>query len=155
MHIVTDYVHPDEGCWGILEGPQMLPHGKSFRRRWVQYVFVVRDGAKAKYILDLGDADYWEARALPQAIAGLGDDTVAELQEWAERDRLEGKFMQYQKQLLEESTLIEDSLAGLEQEYLAKRNRTTIGPHVFAQRGDYPGQFARREIKERINGRTN
>lgn len=155
MHIITDHVSPDEGCWGLLEGPLTLPHGEGFRRRWVQRVFVVRGDAIAKYQIDLGDAEHWEARALPQAIAGMGDDTVGELQEWAEHDRLEGKFMQYRKQLQEESTLVEDSLAGLEQEFLAKRNRTIIGPHVFSQRGDYPGQFARRELRSRQKERTN
>ena len=159
MHIITNHVSPDEGCWGLLEGPVTMPHGKGFQRRWVQRVFVVRDDAIAKYQIDLGDADYWEERALPQAIAGMGDDTVGELQEWAERDRNQGKLWQFVQQQREESTLIEDSLAGLEQEHLAKTNKTIIGPNVFSQRGDYPGQFARRELrskqKERTNGRNN
>ena len=136
-----------------------MPHGKGFQRRWVQRIFVIRDDAIAKYQVDLGNAEYWEERALPQAIAGMGDDTVAELQEWAERDRNKGKLWQFVQQQREESTLIEDSIAGLEQEFLAKRNRTIIGPHVFSQRGDYPRQFAQRElrsrVKERINGRNN
>ena len=159
MQIITDYVVPDEGCWGLLEGPVTMPHGKGFQRRWVQRVFVIRDDAIAKYQVDLGSADYWEERALPQAIAGMGDDTVAELQEWAERDRNKGKMWQFVQQQREESTLIEDSIAGLEQEFLAKRNKTIIGPHVFSQRGEYPRQFAQRElrsrVKERINGRNN
>ncbi len=159
MLIITDHVSPDEGCYGLAEGPLTMPHGAGFQRRWVQRVFVVRGDAIAQYRIDLGSADYWEARALPQIIYSAGLDTVGEMQESAERDRLEGRVMQYQKQLREESTLIEDSLAGLEQQHLAKRNRTIIGPHVFSQRGDYPGQFARRELrskeKERINGRNN
>ena len=159
MHIVTDHVVPDEGCWGLAEGPMQMPHGAGFQRRWVQRVFVIRDDAIAKYTLDLGSADYWEERALPQAIAGMGDDTVAELQEWAERDRNKGKMWQFVQQQREESTLIEDSIAGLEQEFLAKRNKTIIGPHVFSQRGDYPRQHVQRElrsrVKERINGRNN
>ena len=159
MHIVTDKLSPGEKCYGLAEGPLQMPHGAGFRRRWVQRVFVVRGDAIAKYTLDLGPAEDWECRAVPQVIAGSGEDTVAELQEWAERDRNQGRLMQFVQQQREDSTLIEDSLAGLEQEFLAKSNRTLIGPHVFSQRGDYPGQFARRELrskqKERINGRNN
>ena len=59
----------------------------------------------------------------------------------------------------EHATSIEDSIAGMDTEFLAKRNKTIIGPHVFSQRGDYPRQFAQRElrsrVKERINGRNN
>ena len=157
--IITDYVLPDEGCWGLAEGPMHMPHGAGFQRRWVQRIFVIRGDAIAKYTLDLGSADDWEERALPQVIYSAGTDTVAEVQESAERDRNEGKLMQFVKQQREGSTLIEDSLAGLEQQHLAKSNRTIIGPHVFAQRGDYPGEHVRRilrgKVKERINGRNN
>ncbi len=159
ISIVTDYVHPDEPCHGLAEGVLQMPHGAGFRRRWVQRVFVVRGDAIAKYTLDLGPAEDWEGRALPQVIYSAGLDTVAEMQESAERDRNRGALMQFVQQQREESTLIEDSLAGLEQQHLAKSNRTIIGPHVFSQRGDYPGQFARRELrsrmKERANGRNN
>lgn len=159
MQIITDHIWPDEGCWGLAEGPLTMPHGEGFQRRWVQRVFVVRGDAIAKYTVDLGSAEYWEERALPQVIAGFGEDTVAELQEWAERDRNKGRLWQFVQEQRENSTLIEDSIAGLEQELLAKRNHTTIGPHVFSQRGDYPGQHARRVLrgrqKERINGRNN
>ena len=152
MHIVTDHVVPDEGCWGLAEGPLQMPHGAGFRRRWVQRVFVIRGDAIAKYTLDLGPAEDWEERALPQVIYSVGLDTVAEVQDSAERDRNQGKLMQFVQQQREESTLIEDSLAGVEQQHLAKSNRTLIGPHVFSQRGDYPSQFARRELKEQVNG---
>ncbi len=157
MQIITDHVVPDEGCWGLAEGPQQMPHGAGSRRRWVQRVFVVRGDAIAKYELDLGPAEDFENRALPQVIYGAGEDTVAELQAWAESDRNQGRLWQFVMQQREDSTLIEDSLAGLEQEFLAKRNRTIIGPHVFSQRGDYPSQFATREAraKERFNGRNN
>ena len=135
------------------------PSGIGMHRRWVQRVFVVRDDAIAKHIIDLGPAEDWEERALPQVIYSAGDDTVGEVLESAERDRNQGKLMQFVQQQREESTLIEDSLAGLEQQHLAKSNRTVIGPNVFAQRGSYPGQFARRELrsrqKERMNGRNN
>jgi len=149
MHIVTDYVTPDEPCHGLYEGPQ--------GGRWVQKVFVVRGDAIAKYQVDLGPAEDF-AQSLPQAIYSDGGDTVGEVQDSAERDRNSARLMQFIQQQRDESTLIEDSLAGLEQEHLAKRNRTVIGPHVFSQRGDYPGQFARRELrgrqKERTNGRN-
>ncbi len=159
MHIVTDYVLPDEGCWGLAEGPLQMPHGAGFQRRWVQRIFVIRDDAIAKYMLDLGPAEDWEHRATPQIIGSFGDDTVAQLQEHAELTRYDDRYRQLARQIKEESTLIEDSLAGLEQQHLAMSNRTIIGPHVFSQRGGYPGQFARRELrgkqKERINGRNN
>ena len=155
MRIVTDHVLPDEPCHGLAEGPLHMPHEQGFRRRWVQRVFVIRGDAIAKHMIDLGPAEDWEERAMPLVMPSFGENTVAQLQESAERSRNEGKYMRYRAELLESSTLIEDSLAGLEQQYLAKSNRTIIGPHVFAQRGDYPGQFARRELKERINGNRN
>ena len=157
MHIVTDHVRSDEPCHGLAEGPLHMPHDGGFRRRWVQRIFVVRGDAIAKHMIDLGPAEDWEDRAVPLVMPSFGENTVAQLQESAERTRNEGKYMRYRADLLANSTLIEDSLAGLEQEYLVKSNRTIIGPHVFAQRGAYPGQFARRELraKERVNGHRN
>ena len=132
-----------------------MPHGQGFRRRWVQRVFVIRGDALAKHEIDLGPAEEWEGVASPLLMPSFGDDTVAQLQEHAEVTRNESKYLQLIRQYQEESTLVEDSLAGLEQQLLAKRNTTTIGPHVFAQRGDYPGQFARRELRSRVKERTN
>ncbi|KKL55408.1 hypothetical protein LCGC14_2255690 [marine sediment metagenome] len=155
MHIVTDHVLPDEPCHGLAEGPMHMPFGAGFQRRWVQRIFVIRGDAIAKHMIDLGPAEDWEDRAMPLIMPSFGENTVAQLQESAEQTRNEGKYIRYRTDLLANSTLIEDSLAGLEQQYLAKSNRTTIGPHVFAQRGSYPGQFARRELKERVNGHSN
>ena len=158
MHIVTDHVVPDEGCWGLAEGPMQMPHGAGFQRRWVQRVFVIRGDAIAKHMIDLGPAEDWEDRASPLLMPSWGENTVAQLQEHAELNRNQSRYLDLARQQLAEATLIEDSLAGLEQQHLAKSNRTLIGPHVFSQRGDYPSQFARRELrskKERINGRNN
>ena len=155
MHIITDHVVPDEPCHGLAEGPLQMPHGAGFRRRWVQRVFVIRGDAIAKYIWDIGPAEDWEERASPLVMPSYGENTVAQLQEHAELNRNQSRYLDLARQELADSTLIEDSLAGLEQEYLAKRNRTIIGPHVFSQRGGYPSQFAHRELRSRIKERAN
>ena len=158
MQIVTDYVLPDEPCHGLAEGPLTMPDpsGKGTRKRWVQRVFVVRDDEIAKYTVDIGPVDGYPG--VPELrMSSLGDDTVAQLQEHAEHHRTQTRYADLLHEYAEDSTLIEDSLAGLEQEHLTKKNRTIIGPHVFSQRGDYPSQFARRELmskEKRTNGRN-
>lgn len=156
MHIVTDRVFADEPCWGLAEGPFVMPQPDgSTPIHWVQRVFVIRDDAIAKYLWDIGPVEDYEDRATPIIMPSFGENTVAELQAHAERNRHEDKYVRRRQEMAAESTLVEDAIAEVERRYLAKRNRTIIGPHVRVERGGWPGQTATRVLKDRVKERKN
>lgn len=157
LSIVTDHVHPDEPCHGLAEGPLAMPYpeGPGMRQRWVQRVFVIRDDAIAKYLWDIGPVEDYEESVMPILMPSFGENTVAELQAHAERNRHETKYMRRRQEMMDESTLVEDAIAEVERRYLAKSNRTVIGPHVFAQRNGWPEQTATRVLRDRVKERRN
>lgn len=157
MHIVTDRVFPDEPCWGLAEGPMAMPYpqGPGTRPRWVQRVFVIRDDAIAKYLWDIGPVEDYEDLVTPILMPSFGENTVAELQAHAERNRHETKYMDRRREMMAESTLIEDAIAQVELRYLAKSNRTVIGPHLRVERGGWPDQTATRVLRDRVKERKN
>lgn len=160
MHIVTDCVFPDEPCHGLAEGPLAMPRpeGPGMRPRWVQRVFVIRDDAIAKYIWDIGPVEDYEDRCSPIIMPSFGENTVAELQAHAERNRHEDKYIRRRDEMMAESTLVDDAIAEVERRYRAKSNRSVIGPHVSVQRGGWPEAAATRALRDRAkewkNGRN-
>ena len=144
MHVVASRVFPDEACYGLTEGPE--------NGRWVQKVFVVRGDRKAKYITDFGPAsDFPHAAQI--IYPSFGENTVAELQALAERDRHDDKWYKRRKELQSESTLISDILRQEEQLLKVRRNQSHFGPTVSTQRDDYPSVAVARQFKEKRNGR--
>lgn len=101
------------------------PHG-SMRRRWVQTVFVVRGDTIAAHTTDYGPAENFK-NVTPLMMPSFGDDTVAQLREHADRNRLDTYWQQRAQEQLAESTLIRDHLDQLEsgREY-ARRNHRTV-----------------------------
>jgi hypothetical protein len=128
------------------------------RMRWVQRVFVIRGDAIAKYMWDIGPVEDYENAVMPILMPSFGENTVAELQAHAEKNRHETKYMDRRREMIAESTLVDDALAQVELRYLAKSNRTVMGPYFKAERGGWPEQTAVRALKdrakERKNGRT-
>jgi hypothetical protein len=131
------------------------PEGKGKWLRWVQRVFVIRDDAIAKYLWDIGPVEDYEDRVTPILMPSFGENTVAELQAHAERNRHTDKYIRRRQEMAAESTLVEDAIAEVERRYLAKSNRTIIGPHVSVQRGGWPAQTATRVLRDRVKERTN
>lgn len=160
MHIITDHVFPDEPCHGLAEGSLAMPYpeGLGTRQRWVQRVFVIRDDAIAKFMWDIGPVEDYEDKCTPILMPSFGENTVAELQAHAERNRHEDKYVRRRKEMQAESTLIQDAIVEVERRYLAKSNRTIVGPSVFIQRDGWSQATAERvlrdRVKERKNGRT-
>jgi hypothetical protein len=157
MQIITNYVLKDEPCHGMVEGPYAMPNpnGKGTRRRWVQRVFVIRDDAIAKYLWDIGPVQDYEDRVMPILMPSFGENTVAELQAHAEKNRHETKYMDRRREMMAESTLVRDAIDQVELRYLAKSNRTVVGPHHRVERNAWPEQTAVRVLRDRVKERKN
>jgi hypothetical protein len=141
--IVTNRIYPDEPCYGLFEGPD---HG-----RWVQKIFVIRSDSIARWQKDLGPEENYE-RVMPLLMPSFGDDSVAQLQAFAEKNRQDDYWAKRRDEMLAASTLVQDHLDLLEQDLLLKANRSVFGPKVNVQRFRHPGQYAARRIKEKLNG---
>jgi hypothetical protein len=124
----------------LWEGPK--------KGRWVQRVFVIRGDAKARFETDFGPtSDFPDAVEI--MIPSFGENSVAQLQELAERDRHSDKWAKRGREQLAESTLIKDILRQEEALLNVRANRTIIGPAITVQRNDFP----RGAVKEKRNGR--
>jgi hypothetical protein len=157
MHIVTDRIYPDEECHGLAEGPLSMPYpeGPGMRMRWVQRVFVIRGDAIAKYMWDIGPVEDYEETVMPMLMPSFGENTVAELQAHAEKNRHETKYMDRRREMVADSTLVQDAIDQVELRHLAKGNRTVVGPHHRVERGGWPQQTAVRALKDRAKERKN
>ena len=155
IHIVTDRVYPNEPCWGLMEGPERrvtTPLGGQ-EMRWVQKLFVVRGDRKAKFETDFGSASDF-SHATPVIYPSFGENTVAQLQELAERDRHSDKWYRRGEEMRAESTLIADILRQEEILLEVRRNRSQFGPGVSVQRVDYPREAVQRQFKEKRDARS-
>ena len=139
MHIIATHVMEDEPCWGLWEGPK--------NGRWMQRVFVIRGDAIAKWTKDYGPISKWPD-ATEIMYPSFGENSVAQLQEMAERDRHSDKWAKRGRERLAESTLIKDILRQEEALLNVRANRSIIGPAITVQRNDFP----RGAVKEKRNG---
>ena len=137
MHIVTTAVFPGEPCHGLFEGPE--------NGRWVQKVFVVRGDTIAKYQIDLGPEEDF-ASVTPIVIPGFGDDSVAALQYFAEKNRTDDYWAKRAEEMLAGSTLIADHVRQAEIDHAVIRNRSVFGPGYAVQRNGYDSTVAARKI---------
>ena len=145
MKIVTNRVYPDEGCWGLFEGPRTVhSFDGSSASHWVQAVYVIRGDAIAEYTTDYGPTTLFE-RTTPLIIPSFGENTVGQLQDHAAKNRQDHHWYNRSREMLAESTLIKDSLRILGQQREVLLNRTVIGPIITVQRNDTPREY----IKER------
>ena len=126
MKIVTSFILPDEECHGLFEGPRMMPMPRGQQVRWVQAVYVVRDDTIAEYVQDFGPAQEYGG-IQPLLMPSMGENTVAQLQAHAEKNRHDTYWAGRREEMLAESTLIEDHLRQLEQrQVVIKRNPRTV-----------------------------
>lgn len=150
MHIVTDRIWPDEACWGLAEGPLKMPQPDgSTPMRWVQRVFVIRGDAIAKYIIDFGPAERF-ATVTPLLMPSHGENTVAQLQAHADKNREDRYWYKRRQEMLAGSTLVQDILKQEEALLSAKANRSVVGPFQRAERNAWPGDYAQRALRERL-----
>lgn len=154
MHYVTLHVLPDEPCYGLAERPMMraLPDG-SRQWRWVQQVFVVRDDTISKYETDFGPAENFRD-ITPMVMPSHGTDTVAQLQEFAARNRQDDYWQKEAQAQQAESTLITDHIRQFEQIHEVLRNRSTFGPAQSTQRNGYSDVTFQRGLIQQKRERT-
>lgn len=94
--------------------------------RWIQTVFVVRGDTIAAHTTDYGPAENF-ANVTPLMMPSLGDDTVAQLREHAEKNRHDTYWQDRAAEQQANSTLIRDHMnqAAMRVEY-ARRNHRTV-----------------------------
>lgn len=138
MKIVTDTIHPDEPCHGLTEKHEW--RGEEYRR--IQRVFVVRGDAIAAYETDLGPASMF-SHCNDTLIFSMGDDTVGQLMEEAEKDRHDAYWKKVSQELQEASSLIEDVLSYKEENWARIYNQSVFGPSHTKQRNGFPQNVRR------------
>ena len=143
LKIVTAMVHPDEPCHGLREGER--------GGRWIQAVYIVRGDAIAEWTKDYGPAEDFE-NIQQIIIPSFGENTVAQLQEWAEKNRHDDYWSRRRAEMLSESTLIADVLRQDEERKEQIRNRSVFGPHFKRERNLYSQERTKRIIKEKTSG---
>lgn len=149
MKIVTDRVYPDEPCWGLREGPRTVHSLTGTAKHWVQAVYVIRGDAVAEYTTDYGPAENFKD-STEVIYPSFGENSVAQLQELAERDRYSDKWARRRREMQAESTLIADILRQEEIIMEVKRNRSQFGPAISIQRIDFPREAVRTQQRERL-----
>jgi len=143
VSVIADRIFPGEGCHGLAE---TIEGGRVIQKLWV-----IRGDRKARYTTDMGSAsDYPDFT--PIIYASVGTDTVAQLQECAERDRHDDKWAKRRREMQSESTLIADILKQEERKIAERANRSILGPHHTVQRIDYPREAIKSRAKEMRNG---
>lgn len=149
MHIVTDYLLPNEPCYGAMAGPVLMlgPNG-SEQFRWVERIFVVRGDAIAKWERNLGPAEDFKGVIQTRDLLD-GDVTVAEVQEQLAIDRADTYWARQQAALRAQSTLIKDTMDQLEERRAIINNRTVSGPKSTKQRNGFSKQTINRAISQR------
>lgn len=134
--IVTDYVHPDEPCYGGFEGPLMREVGLGSDWRWCQVVRVIRGDEKAEYLKDMGPAHDFDL-VTPIMIPSFGENKVGHILELLERNRHDTYWQTRAREMQEANTLIPDMIRQAEQIHEVINNRTTFGAAGHFQRNGY------------------
>lgn len=137
MKLVTDYVLPDEPCFGLFEGVCMLPTlNGDWQERWVQDLKVIRGDKIHHHVVDFGPAEDFE-RVTPMLMPSFGENTVAQLREFADKNREDDYWARRREEMLAGSTLIKDHLDQWESNHARIRNRSVFAPGFAVQRNEY------------------
>ena len=151
LKLVTLYVVPDEPCYGLYEGPANIPQvNGSTLNRWVQDIIVIRDDAKAHYVSDLGPAEDYQ-NITPLLMPSFGENTVAQLQAFAEKNRDDDYWHKRAIELQASSTLIADHVRQVEIDHEVINNRSVFGPAISVARNEYSQTRLRRKLRDKIN----
>lgn len=139
MKIVTLWVHPDEECHGLFEGPR--------NGRWITAVYVIRGDAIAEHVIDHGPEIEF-CKIPPMMMPSFGENRVGEMLEWGERHRHDTRWWDRAQEMKAESTLIRDVMNQEEDRIEAIHNRTQLGPYQNTQRNDYSRTANQRRFNE-------
>lgn len=148
MEILTLEVYPDEPCHGYFCGPRMMP-GYSYEEnpRIVEFVFVVRGDAIAKYVRDFGCAD--DYFYIPPLIMPSGGENSVALMQWhGERHRHDDRWARRMREYRESSTLIPDAIRQEQQIHEIIHNRSSFGLAGNYQRDGWPHEHVIRRYKD-------
>ena len=151
--IVADTISPQEECHGGREGPEnCLVHRQ---RCWIQKVYVIRADEIAVHETDFGPAeDYEDAGISPMIIPSFGENSVAEVQFYLDKNRHDDYWAKRSAELQAGSTLMQDIVAQMEEIERARRNISTFGPSITKQRNDYAVGLNYRNRKARQEEQT-
>lgn len=130
--LITDFVNPNENCYGIYEGP-LAVEGKS---HWCQVVRVIRGDEIVEFSKDFGPAFLYED-VTPMMMPSFGENSVAELQDYADKNRQDTYWQTRAKQIQSESTIIADHIEQALKIEAVIHNRTVSGPGGTNQRNGY------------------
>ena len=137
LKAVANYILPDEPCWGLYEGPMLIPRPDgSVQNRWGQDLIVIRSDRKAHFVTDFGPAEDYED-VTPLMMPSEGENTIAQLQWHAEKNRQDNYWQERAAEMASESTLIADIVRQVEQIHERIHNRSTFGPLVRVERSGY------------------
>lgn len=145
LKIVTDRVHPDEGCYGLYEGPR--------DGRWLTALYVVRGDAIAEYTVDHGPEEAF-AKIPPMMMPSYGENSVGEMLDWGERHRHDLRWFHKIERMKAESTLIQDVIEQRAERHLRIHNRSTFGPYQTIERNGHSRTATWRRFKDKIAERT-
>lgn len=132
VKLVTDYVMKDEPCYGLIEASFATPTGE----HWLQDIRVIRNDQIHHHVIDLGPASEYPT-VTPIMLPSLGDDTVAQLQELAEKNRHDDYWAKRAAEMKAESTFLQDHIRQRYQMHEMIRNRSVFGPAQTTQRNGY------------------
>ncbi|MDZ4250917.1 MAG: hypothetical protein U0990_12650 [Candidatus Nanopelagicales bacterium] len=151
MKIITQTVSPDEACHGLFEGPKTRKDllGRDVER-WVQQCFVIRGDAIACWEKDYGPAEDF-AGVTPLLMPSLGENSVAQLQYFAEKNRNDDYWTKRSEEMAQASTLIQDHIRQIEIDHEIIRNRSIFGPAISVQRGGYSHERAERKLMAKVD----
>ena len=152
MQILTERVYPDEPAYGYMTGPRMLPGFEGMRM--VEFVFVIRGDAIAKYVQEFGAYDDWPFYVPPMIMPSDGENTVAQLQDMGERHRHDDKWDRRMREYREGSTLFADVLRQEQERHEQIHNRSVIGPYQTTERNGYSHENTIRKYKDELARRT-
>lgn len=158
IEAIADDVHPDEPCYGYVEvvvTPYDIQRKHNFvsaenwgvRRYGVTYV--VRGDRLAAHVREMGLQENYACG--PFRIQSWGDDTVGEC--WNLADEHRGHGYLWEKEIMAEaagtSTVVEDFINSIEQNYKTAMNQTVVGPGFKKQRNGFPAEVRRRLERKR------
>lgn len=134
----TLYISVDEPAYALVERNFLTADYKE-ERRW-QFIYVLRDGEVAEWVLDLGPAK--DFKAPEYRLFSLFEDSVGFLMETADKDRWGDDYWQkYAAEKFAESTIVDDFKRFIGEALKQHRNQSTFGPGFTKQRN----LFARRK----------
>ncbi len=149
MHIVTDYLLPNEPCYGAAQGPRLIPLPDGSQQwRWLEWVFVIRGDAIAKWEKDHGPAENFKGMTETRDPLD-GELSVQEVQEMMVQDRTDHYWQDKLPELRAQSTLMKDAMDQLEERRAIIHNRTVSGPGGTRQRNGFSPQAIQRIISQK------